>query len=72
MFDEKHTLEVGDRIECTIGTSWKRIDVVTRVTKTMAICEEGKVRYQRVVGISTIQPIPYRSTTITYRLLPKE
>lgn len=67
-----YILQVGDKIEAKIGGCWRRVDIVTRVTKTLAICEKnGVVRYPRVYGIG-FQSKPYSRTNIQYRVLEED
>lgn len=67
-----YRLEVGDRIEASITTIFRRVDVVTRVTATLAICErEGfpPVRYQRIYDSHRFYALPYSRTNVQYRVL---
>lgn len=64
-----YVLQVGDKIEASIGSIFRRVDIVTRVTKTLAICEhDGVVRYPRVYSISFYAK-PYQRTNVKYRVL---
>lgn len=65
-----YTLQVGDRIE-VVGYG-SRIDIVYRVTKTMAICKSGgpvDIRYPRVYSRDSFHILPYSRTTLRYNVL---
>ena len=65
---------VGDKIEVRLLSKLLRFDVVTRVTKTMAICEkpgQKDIRYPRIVSMF-FGPFPYRSSQISYRVIDQE
>lgn len=73
--DSGYTIQVGDRVEASIGNIYRRIDVVTRVTKTMAVCEvvgeKAPVRYPRVYESFGFHALPYQRTNMQYRVLDK-
>jgi hypothetical protein len=67
-----YALQVGDKIEVSIGSAYRRVDVVTRVTKTMAICENnGVVRYPRTLGFS-FYALPYKRSNLQYCVIDQE
>lgn len=69
-----HNIEVGDIIEVCVGRTPFRYDHVTRVTKTMAVCEKpGQLvppRYPRVYGFG-FKSLPYHRSNISYRVIDK-
>jgi hypothetical protein len=73
---EGYKLEIGDRIAVSYGIKSNpfRIDVITRITKTLAICEvEGQqsIRYPNVYGWGFYAK-PYERTNIQYMVIDDE
>lgn len=68
-----YQLQVGDVVEVSMGKPI-RYDKVTRVTKTMAICEKigysVPVRYPRTYGFG-FTCIPYQRSNIRHKVIDK-
>jgi hypothetical protein len=65
-----YVIQVGDEVEAKIGNLYRRIDTVTRVTKTLAICDNnGIIRYPRVYNDFGFYAKPYQRTDMQYRVL---
>lgn len=78
MKQENYLIQVGDKIHAHLGDSgslFSRYDVVTRVTKTMAICDKPNskpVRYPRLYTGLGFHSLPYQRSTMRYTLIKKD